>query len=57
MMGAYALWPSPLYFLGDFEAARQYARRGVEIWRSGGVETQDDEVTEQASVVCALGRY
>jgi hypothetical protein len=29
----------PLYFLGDFEAARQYARRGVEIWRAGGVES------------------
>jgi predicted ATPase len=25
-----------LYFTGDFEAARQYARRGVQIWRSGG---------------------
>jgi serine/threonine protein kinase/predicted ATPase len=39
---------SPLYFLGDFEAARQYARRGVEIWRAGGIESQDDEVTELA---------
>ena len=28
-----------LYFLGDFEAARQYARRGVQIWRSGGVQS------------------
>jgi predicted ATPase len=48
MMGGYALLAVPLYFLGDFEAARHYARRGVEIWRAGGVETQDDEVTEQA---------
>jgi predicted ATPase len=48
MMGGYALLSVPLYFLGDFEAARQYARRGVEIWRAGGVESQDDEVTEHA---------
>jgi hypothetical protein len=48
MMGGYALLSVPFYFLGDFEAARQYARRGVEIWRAGGVESQDDEVTELA---------
>ena len=48
MMGGYALLSVPLYFLGDFEAARQYARRGVEIWRAGGVESQDDGVTEHA---------
>jgi serine/threonine protein kinase len=33
----------PLYFLGDFEAARQYVKRGVEIWRAGGVQPQVDE--------------
>jgi len=48
MMGSYALLSVPLYFLGDFQAARKYARRGVEIWRAGGVESQDDEVTEYA---------
>jgi hypothetical protein len=26
-----------LYFLGDFQSSRQYAIRGVEIWRSGEV--------------------
>src|SRR5208282_3412174 len=30
MMGGYVLLAVPLYFLGDFEAARQYARRGVQ---------------------------
>jgi adenylate cyclase len=40
----------PLYFSGDFEGARQYARRGVEIWRTGQVQSQDDEVTQ-----CAVG--
>jgi serine/threonine protein kinase len=48
MMGGYVLLAVPLYFLGDFEAARQYARRGVQIWRAGCVESQDDEVTEHA---------
>jgi hypothetical protein len=48
MIGGYLLLAVPLYFLGDFEAARQYARRGVQIWRAGCVESQDDEVTEHA---------
>ena len=38
----------PLYFLGDFEAARQYAKRGVEIWRAGGVQSRADEITAYA---------
>ena len=41
-----------LYFLGDFEAARQYAMRGVEIWRSGGVQSPAEEV--HAPVVTCL---
>jgi hypothetical protein len=49
MIGGYFLLAVPLYFLGDFEAARQYARRGVQIWRAGCVESQDDEVTEHAA--------
>ena len=32
-----------LYFLGDFEAARQYAMRGVQIWRSGGIHSPVEE--------------
>ena len=27
-----------LYYFGDFESARQYARRGLQIWRSGNVQ-------------------
>ena len=48
MIGGYVALAVPLYFLGDFEAARQYARRGVQIWRAGGVQSQVDEVTGQA---------
>jgi tetratricopeptide (TPR) repeat protein len=48
MIGGYAVSAVPLYFLGDFEAARQYARRGVQLWRAGGVQSQIDDVTEHA---------
>jgi tetratricopeptide (TPR) repeat protein len=34
MLGAYGALASTLYFLGDFETARQYARHGVQLWRS-----------------------
>ena len=40
MIGAYRALAVTLYFLGDFESARQYAMRGVQIWRSGGVQSQ-----------------
>ena len=39
MIGAYRALACTLYFLGDFETARQYAMRGVQIWRSGGVQS------------------
>ena len=39
MIGAYRALAATLYFLGDFESARQYAMRGVQIWRSGGVQS------------------
>jgi len=39
MIGACSALAATLCYLGDFETARQYAMRGVEIWRSGGVQT------------------
>ena len=51
MLGGYIALAVPLYFSGDFEGARQYARRGVEIWRTGQVQSRDDEVT-QSAVAC-----
>ena len=51
MMGAYRALAVTLYFLGDFETARQYAMRGVQIWRSGGVQSPVEEVDAPA-VVC-----
>jgi predicted ATPase len=39
-----ALCHATLLFLGYFEPARQYAIRGVQIWRSGGVPSHPEEV-------------
>ena len=45
MMGGYRALAGTLYCLGDFEAARQYAMRGIEIWRSGDVQSQLEQGT------------
>jgi Anaphase-promoting complex subunit 5 len=37
MIGLYVGLSCTLYFFGDFESGRQYAMRGVRIWRSGNV--------------------
>jgi tetratricopeptide (TPR) repeat protein len=39
MLGAYSGLACTLLFLGHFESARQYAMRGVRIWRSGSVQS------------------
>ena len=44
MIGAYRVLAVTLYFLGDFEAARQYARRGVQIWRAGEYSIRSNDV-------------
>jgi serine/threonine protein kinase/tetratricopeptide (TPR) repeat protein len=43
MIGAYRALASTLYFLGDFESARQYASHGVKIWRSGTGQSSVEE--------------
>ena len=48
MMGAYRVLASTLYFLGNFEISGQYAMRGLEIWRSGAVQCQVEEVSAPA---------
>ena len=48
MIGAYRALAVTLYFLGDFETARQYAMRGLQIWRSGGVHSPVEEVIAPA---------
>jgi tetratricopeptide (TPR) repeat protein len=44
LVKAYMALAATLYFLGDFESARQNALRGVQIWRSGGVKSPVQEV-------------
>jgi hypothetical protein len=51
MVGACHALAVTLYFLGDFESARQYAMRGVQMWRSGGVQSAVEEVYAP-SVLC-----
>ena len=52
MMEAYQALAVPLYFLGDFEAARQYARQGVQVCH-GGVQSRVDEAAAHA-VSCLM---
>ena len=41
---AYNALAVSLYYSGDFESAQQYAKRGAQIWRMGGVQTSLEEV-------------
>jgi hypothetical protein len=51
MIGAYRALAGTLFFSGDFEAARKYAMRGVQIWRSGGAPSHA-EFLDAPAVVC-----
>jgi tetratricopeptide (TPR) repeat protein len=51
MIGACQALVSTLYYLGEFETARRYAMRGVEIWRSGAVQYNAEDLDAPA-VVC-----
>jgi tetratricopeptide (TPR) repeat protein len=43
-IGACGSLAANLFFLGDFESARRYARHGVQIWRSGGVKFPPEDL-------------
>jgi predicted ATPase len=47
MIGAHTALAATLYYFGDFETARQHTKRGVQIWRSGGVRVPFEEVDAQ----------
>ena len=51
MMGAYRALAATFYWLGDFQTAHQYAMRGVQIWRSGGVQSPVEEISTP-EVIC-----
>jgi tetratricopeptide (TPR) repeat protein len=50
IMGAYQALVSTLSFLGDFEAAQQYALRGVQLWRSGSIHSPTEQVDPPALI-------
>jgi adenylate cyclase len=53
MIGAHRALAVTFYFLGDFKSARQHAMRGVQIWRSGGVQSPVEELHAPAvSCLC-----
>jgi hypothetical protein len=54
MIGACRPLACTFYFLGDFETARQYAIRGVQIWRSEGSPSPVEEPITPA-VSCLSG--
>jgi hypothetical protein len=44
LIKAYMALAATRYFMGDFESAQQYAILGVQIWRTGGVKPQIEDV-------------
>jgi Protein kinase domain/NACHT domain len=48
MVGACGVLAAPLYFMGEFETARPYARRGVQLWRTGSTLSQVQEINAPA---------
>jgi predicted ATPase len=52
-VGAYRALACTLYFLGDFETARHNATRGLQIWRSGGVQPPAEEIYAPP-VICLM---
>jgi tetratricopeptide (TPR) repeat protein len=55
LMGAYRALACTLCFLGDFDSARQYAMRGVQIWRSGAVQSPVEEIASPAVLFLCYG--
>jgi tetratricopeptide (TPR) repeat protein len=53
MIWAYNCLAATLYFLGNFEGARQNAMRGISIWRSGNVQSRPEDV--DTPIVSCLG--
>jgi Protein kinase domain/NACHT domain len=55
VLGACRALAATLYFMGDFEISRQYATRGVQIWRRGGVQSQVGELSSPAVACLCYG--
>jgi serine/threonine protein kinase/tetratricopeptide (TPR) repeat protein len=44
MIGAYNALAATHYFMGDFESARQHAKRGLQVWRSGRAQSNAEDL-------------
>jgi hypothetical protein len=44
LIGAYRVLSARLYFRGDFETSAQYAKRGVQLWRSESARSPVEEI-------------
>jgi len=53
MIGAYRALASTLHYLGDFESSQRYAMCGLQIWRSGTVQSSIQEYYTPA-VACLV---
>jgi hypothetical protein len=53
-IGTDGTFTSTLFFLGDFESARQYARHGLQIWRSGNVQAHAEAENYLSPVAVCL---
>ena len=51
MIAAYRALAGAHHFFGDFESSRQYAMSGIEIWRSGSVQSHKEDL-DASAVVC-----
>ena len=57
MLGGHRALVVTLFFLGDFEAAREHAIRAVQIWRSGNVQFHSEEpYTPVVTCLCYLAQ-
>ncbi len=54
MLAAYQAFAAIFYFLGEFDSSRKYARHGVQIWRSGSVQSPVAEEIQAPVVLCLI---
>jgi serine/threonine protein kinase len=54
ILAAYQVFAAIFYFLGQFNSARKYARLGVQIWRSGTVQSPVSEEIQAPVVNCLV---
>ena len=54
MLAAYQVFAAIFYFLGEFDSSRKYARHGVQIWRSGSVQSPVAEEIQAPVVNCLV---